>query len=160
MSEAAAMVPAGPTALAALHGRVFVTPPPWAAGDFRALLGEPSVFLLALPQPGSTAEAVQGREPRAFLLGRAIAGEAEILTLAVDPGARRCGLGRQLVEAFLGAARARGAERAFLEVAADNAPALGLYAAAGFGEAGRRRGYYRTPDGQRLDAIVMSRGLG
>ena len=48
---------------------------------------------------------------------------------------------------------------AFLEVAADNAAAQALYARAGFAESGRRRGYYRRPDGSGLDALVMQRAL-
>ncbi len=160
MTAAPALAPVGPNALAALHGRVFETPRPWSAPDFRALLGEPSVFLLTEPQPGSAAEALQPAAPDGFLMGRAIAGEAEILTLAVAPEARRQGLGARLVAAFLAAARARGADSAFLEVAADNEAALALYRAAGFAEAGRRRGYYRTPEGRPIDALVMSRPVG
>ncbi|MGP3695769.1 GNAT family N-acetyltransferase [Rhodobacter sp. NSM] len=148
-----------PHALAALHGRVFVTPRPWSAGDFRTLLKEPSVFLLVEPRPDPAAGALHPAEPQGFLMGRAVAGEAEILTLAVAPEARRRGLGARLTAAFLRAAGARGAESAFLEVAADNAAAIALYTAAGFAEAGRRRGYYRTAEGRPLDALVMSRTL-
>ncbi len=95
----------------------------------------------------------------AFLLGRAVAGEAEILTLAVAPESRRLGLGRKLVARFLYQARLRLADRAFLEVAADNAAALALYDSAGFRAEGRRAGYYATPDGARIDAVVMTRDL-
>ena len=47
-----------------------------------------------------------------FLLGRAVAGEAELLTIAVAPEARRLGLGRKLVGAVsLSGALARGGKR-------------------------------------------------
>ncbi len=134
-----------PAALAAVHGRVFVTPRPWSAAEFAALLADATVFLLA--------------EPGGFLLGRAVAGEAEILTLAVAPEARRRGLGRRLVGAFLAEAAARGADHAFLEVAEENAAAIALYCGAGFVAAGRRRGYFATPEGARVDALVMVRAL-
>ena len=135
-----------PEALAALHRRVFLTPRPWSEAEFTALLADPTVFLLA--------------EPQGFLLGRAVAGEAEILTLAVAPEARRQGIGARLVQAFLSEAAVRAADRAFLEVAADNAAALALYRGAGFAEAGRRRGYFLTPEGSRLDALVLVRAAG
>ncbi|MNE73850.1 ribosomal-protein-alanine N-acetyltransferase [compost metagenome] len=85
-----------------------------------------------------------------------MADEAEILTLAVRPSARRSGLGARLVEAAVVRAAALGAERMFLEVAGDNAAARALYARAGFHEAGRRRGYYARADGSREDALVLS----
>jgi ribosomal-protein-alanine N-acetyltransferase len=135
-----------PEALAALHGRSFSTPRPWAEAEFAQLVADPLVFLLVEGDAG-------------FLLGRAVAGEAELLTLAVAPEARRRGLGYRLVARFLYQARLRGAGTAFLEVAADNAPALALYSRAGFVEAGRRRGYYRTPQGQAIDALVLRRAL-
>ncbi len=131
-----------PGALAALHARCFAVPRPWTAAEVAALLADPLVFLLAEGDAG-------------FLVGRAVAGEAEILTLAVAPEARRRGLGRRLVARFVTQARARGAAEAFLEVAAGNAGALALYRAAGFAETGRRRAYYA--DG--TDALVLRRRL-
>ncbi|MDN5568809.1 MAG: GNAT family N-acetyltransferase, partial [Paracoccus sp. (in: a-proteobacteria)] len=86
-----------------------------------------------------------------FLLGRALAGEAELLTLAVAPSARRKGTGRQLVARFASTAQGMGATDAFLEVASDNLAARALYSDLGWLEAGVRRGYY----GPRTDAIVM-----
>ncbi len=135
-----------PGALAALHARSFITPRPWTEAEFAGFLADPLVFLLAEGDAG-------------FLLGRVVAGEAELLTLAVAAEARRRGVGRKLVSRFLFQARLRGAETAFLEVAEDNIPALGLYARCGFSEAGRRRGYYPTPNGRAVDALVLRRML-
>ena len=135
-----------PAALAALHGRCFATPRPWAEAEFVLFATDPLVFVLVEGDAG-------------FLLGRAVAGEAEVLTLAVAPEARRRGLGRKLVARFLYQARLRGAGSAFLEVSAENAAAIALYESAGFAAAGRRKGYYATPEGARIDAIVMWRDL-
>jgi [ribosomal protein S18]-alanine N-acetyltransferase len=45
-------------------------------------------------------------------------------------------------------------------VNAGNAPALALYRAAGFAEAGRRPGYYpRDPDAAPADALILTRRL-
>lgn len=136
-----------PEALAVLHGQCFRSPPPWSAADFAGLLADPLAFLL-----------VEG--DAAFLLGRALAGEAELLTLAVSPDARRLGLGRKLVARFLYQARLRGAESAFLEVSAENPAAIALYESAGFTRTSVRRGYYRTAEGAPVDALVMHRALG
>jgi len=94
-----------------------------------------------------------------FVLCREAGGEAEILTIAVDPAARGAGQGRALVEAAARAAAQRGALTLFLEVASDNAAALALYRAAGFQEVGKRRGYYPRSDSRMIDALILSRAL-
>lgn len=134
-----------PEALALLHAQAFATPRPWSAGEFAGFLARPECFVVTAPG--------------GFLVASAVAGEAEVLTLAVAPEARRQGIARGLVAGFLAQAAARGAQAAFLEVAADNAAALALYQALGFVVAGRRKDYYRTPQGLRIDAVVMTRRL-
>jgi len=135
-----------PEALAALHAACFTVPRPWTAAEFEGLLARADTFLL--------------QDAAGFLLGRALAGEAELLTLAVAPEARRTGTGSRLVAQFLAEAVGRGAETAFLEVAEDNLAARALYERAGFAPAGRRRAYYRHPEGTTTDALVMTRALG
>jgi ribosomal-protein-alanine N-acetyltransferase len=130
-----------PTELALLHLRVFTVPRPWSVAEFAGFLADPSCFLC--------------HQPGGFLLGRVIADEAELLTLAVAPEARRQGIGAALLAEFMAQSAARGAGTAFLEVAADNRAALTLYHAAGFTAVGRRRGYYTTPAGQPVDALVL-----
>ncbi len=126
--------------LAVLHAAAFERP--WDEAAFEALLVTFNVFGLMLDGQG-------------FILCRAVADEAEILTLAVAPLVRRNGAGRALVEAAADIARARGADSLFLEVASTNAAALGLYASTAFEPAGLRRSYYA--DG--ADAVVMRRTL-
>ena len=57
-------------------------------------------------------------------------------------------------------AAANGVVRMFLEVALDNIPARQLYARAGYSLVGRRKGYYRRPDGSRMDALILFKSLG
>lgn len=131
-----------PEALAALHARCFdAAPRPWSLRDFENLLDDP-LTLLVTGDGG-------------FALGRVIAPEAELLTLAVAPARRRQGLGRALVARLEAGAAARGATVMFLEVAATNAPARALYAGLGYAQDGRRRGYY----GPGVDALVLRRCL-
>ncbi len=134
--------------LAALHAEAFLET--WSAQDFRTLLESPGVAAYLAFREGVAA---------GFVLTRAILDEAEILTLAVQPEARRRGLARQLIETAMTAAASRGARRLWLEVAEDNLPALALYRRAGFRETGRRRAYYVGVAGVR-DALVMARDLG
>lgn len=125
-----------PEALASLHARCFTVPRPWSAAEFAVFLTASGSVLLQAPD--------------GFLLGRVAGGEAELLTLAVAPAARRTGQGRALVERFLAHCAGQGAT-AFLEVAADNDAAIRLYRATGWHEVGRRPGYY----GAGLDGLVM-----
>jgi len=106
-------------------------------------------------EPGGFAVTAQ----EGFALGRAVAGEAELITIAVTPDRRRAGAGRALLARFEAEAIQRGAETAFLEVADDNAAALGLYRAAGWRETGRRKGYYAR-EGGTVDALTLAKALG
>ena len=128
--------------MARLHGLAFTHPRPWSEAEIAAMLQSDLYFAV-------TAE--QG-----FLIGRVVAGEAELLTVAVAPAAQGRGIGRGLVAGFVAEARARGAAQAFLEVAEDNGAARAVYARTGFGESGRRRGYYRDVTGRAVDAILMT----
>lgn len=76
---------------------------------------------------------------------------ADLDRLAVLPFARRRGVAGGLIEQLIEAARGRGAERVLLEVAADNAAAIGLYESSGFETISARKGYY--PGG--VDALIM-----
>lgn len=116
----------------------------WTAASIRALLADGALALAS---------------EHGFILVRTAAGEAEILTLAVDPAFRRGGSGRALVEAAAHASRSQGAEALFLEVAADNTAALALYRACGFEQVGLRRGYYARAGGAPVDALVLRRSL-
>jgi ribosomal-protein-alanine N-acetyltransferase len=90
-----------------------------------------------------------------FSLSRPGFGEEELLLFAIDPACRQKGLGRQLLEYFATAARSRGAERLILEMRRGNS-AERLYRAFGFLPIGERPKYYRTPDGNRIDAITFA----
>lgn len=132
--------------LAVLHASAFPPPERWGEVAIRSMLEMRDSFgILAGDEAGEAG----------FILARAMAGEAEILTLAVRPERRREGVGAALLGAAAVAAAARGAEALFLEVSEWNAAARALYAAAGCIEVGRRKRYYT--DGS--DALVLRLGL-
>lgn len=119
--------------LAALHGESFTTnPAPWSAAQIHATLEQSGSFLL--------------EEGDAFLIGRIVIDESELLTLAVSPKSRRNGIARRLVEAYLHHAQQNGARNAYLEVAENNHPALQLYLATGWQIHGKRPRYYGLQD--------------
>jgi [ribosomal protein S18]-alanine N-acetyltransferase len=135
-----------PEALAAIHVRCFdATPRPWAAEEFAALLALETTVLAAAPG--------------GFALGRVAGPEAELMTLAVLPEARRQGLGRALLAGMEARARKRGSVEIFLEVAETNLPARALYTAAGYASAGFRRDYYAPRGASKVGALVLRKEL-
>lgn len=117
----------------------------WSEDEFAGLLQEATVF--AVHAPG------------AFALGRVVADEAELLTIATAPDKHRIGLGRRMLAGFEAEAVRRGARAAFLDVAEDNHAATALYASAGYCEIARRRAYYRRSDADDVDALVLRKSL-
>ena len=134
--------PLGPdddAAAAALSARVFADG--WSAAELARERDRSVGRVLAAEQDGALV---------GYVVAWVIDDEAEILTIAVDPAARRRGVGRALVEAALA-----GTRRAHLEVRADNGAARGLYEGLGFEVVGRRAGYYA--DGEDALLMAMSR---
>jgi ribosomal-protein-alanine N-acetyltransferase len=82
-----------------------------------------------------------------------VAGSADVQTVAVRADRQGRGLGGVLLDALLAEAAARGCTEVLLEVRADNAAAIGLYAARGFTTIATRRHYYA--DG--TDALILRR---
>ncbi len=85
----------------------------------------------------------------------AVPPDADVQTIAVSADAQGAGIGTRLLEALIARARELDCAQIFLEVAADNASALTLYARHGFERQSLRRGYY----GPGMDAILMRRRL-
>ena len=122
----------------------------WTTSQCAGLLPMPGVWLTL---------AWIGDEVAGFALSRAMAGEAELLLLAVRRGDQGLGIGKTLLEEFMSASRIRGATRGHLEVREGN-HAVALYEQAGFSLVGRRRHYYSGRDGQLHDALTMARATG
>jgi ribosomal-protein-alanine N-acetyltransferase len=120
--------------LAAIHEAAFPPGERWDEAAFATLLQTPGASALLDERGG-------------FVLTRHAGGEAELLTIAVDPRARRQGVGRSL----LAAALADCDGPMFLEVASDNPAAGSLYTSLGFVRCGLRRDYYAPG----RDALVL-----
>jgi RimJ/RimL family protein N-acetyltransferase len=81
------------------------------------------------------------------------------LGMAIVREARGRGGGRALLEAIVAHARSWGAHKLELEVWLDNAPAIAVYASAGFEVEGLRREHYRRRDGSLRSVLLMARLL-
>ena len=85
--------------------------------------------------------------------------EVHLLNLTVAPAHQRQGWGRVLLDALTVWARGQGAQWLWLEARAGNQRALHVYESFGLRRVGERRDYYPGAQGQREDAVVMSRKL-
>jgi len=132
-----------PHDLAALHAKV--SRAPWSADSFASQLAQRGSLL--------------SKHDFGFALGRITLDEVELLQIAIDPSHQRQGYGLDVLKKFEAKARTRGCRRAILEVAQSNARAFALYTRAGWVQDGVRRDYYRRENGQREDAILMSKSL-
>ena len=123
----------------------------WSDGEFHDLLGQDTVGGFVAFQSGfALHDGVAG-----FVLSRAAAGEAEILSIGVNTRVARQGLGWRLMRAALADIVARDASTVFLEVDETNAAARALYAKLGFQKVAERPAYYAGPDGRKTAAHVM-----
>jgi ribosomal-protein-alanine N-acetyltransferase len=114
-------------------------------------------YLNFVKEDGAVALIVEvGDEIGGFLIGRQIAGDAEILNLAVALRHRRKGEGAKILKAALAEFRLRGVKNVYLEVRESNTDAILFYERHGFAIAGYRKGYYHQPD---EPAVTMVRKL-
>lgn len=130
--------------MAAIHTAAFTHDRGWSASEFADLLDAPHTHAFACAN--------------GFALTRTIAGESELLTLAVDPKHQRQGIAQTLLQEWLATIQPIG-ETAFLEVAADNHGARALYSAFHFARIATRPAYYLRKNAPAVDALILRRDL-
>jgi ribosomal-protein-alanine N-acetyltransferase len=135
-------------AIAGLHADAFHRG--WSEQEFERLLIDRAVV---------AHRAMADRDLAGFVLSRMVAGEAEILSIAVARRWRRQGVARRLLDMHLQTLMQLGVGTLFLEVDEGNVAARALYRRAGFREAGRREGYYPASSGAPVAALVLRRDL-
>ncbi len=123
-----------------------VTPHPWRANQFIDSVLKHQCIVLTLET-----------EVIGYAIYTIVAGEAEILNIAIHQAYQGKGFGRQLLD-YLMDVVSENAERFYLEVRVSNEAAIHLYQEVGFVEICLRRNYYKTSAGLE-DAIVMAKDL-
>ena len=81
--------------------------------------------------------------------------DADIQTMVIKPEFQKKGYGKQLLDALLEKVKENNSKRVFLEVVAENKPAISLYLSRKFEQIAKRSNYY--PDGS--DAVIMQLDL-
>lgn len=102
-------------------------------------------------------------KPAGFVFVRSILDEAEIITIATSPTARRKGIARQLMRAVIRKLEYDRKSKLFLEVDEANQAAVKLYKSLGFKQIAEREGYYSNSDDEsskKSTALVMQLELG
>lgn len=124
---------------------------PWTMGMFSSHLGGQENILLVAEL---TSQASRMNEIVGFAVARVVAGEAELLNIAVLKEKRGFGVGSALLDQILSRSAEKGAECIYLEVRESNNAARAMYAGRQFVEVGRRKRYYQHPteDGLILQA--------
>lgn len=146
-------------AIATMHAASFARG--WSNGEISALMDQAQVFCLVLVDEDNSSG-----PPLGFILARMVADEAEVLSIATDPGHRRQGIARHLMQAAIRNMQTERMVSLFLEVAEDNVAAVSLYKHLGFANVGRRDSYYSAgnetvskPEPAKTAALVMRLNL-
>ena len=124
--------------LSRLHAQCFPAKP-WSASDF-ADLKKSGCEIIA--------------SDNGFIVWRAVANEAEIISIGVAPQNRRQGIAGAMILLMENELKKSNVTHVFLEVSESNTPAQKLYEKYGFAPTGKRPKYY---DG--TDAIIMTKEI-
>lgn len=120
---------------------------PFPIEVFEELFKRCSKYFLIAEYKGGVSGYVCGR-----LVGKNL---GEVVSIAVEPGLRRRGIGRMLMLELESRFREDRVKTVRLEVGVDNDAAIRLYESLGYETIGLRRKYY--PDGS--DALIMVKNL-
>jgi len=145
--ETASLADAGE--IAEIHARSF--PAAWSEDEFTAFIDDNGIIALVI----RVRRRLGKPHVAGFIICRSAGGEAEILTVAVDPANRGKGYGRSLIEEAMRRLYHDRIEALFLEVDETNVSALHLYRALGFVQVAERKAYYADSAGRRTAALVM-----
>lgn len=145
-----AAIPEDYPSLYALDQACFVPGISWSKAELQYFLRYPGNLTVVAEEDGRIAGfAIAGTQRRrGARVGR-------LITIDVDPGLRRRGIGNRLMQTIEERLRAESATAVLLEVAVDNLAAQEFYTRHGFVKTGRIPGYYLD----RIDALVMEKQL-
>lgn len=130
----------------------------WSDGELEKMLDNDNYLCMVAHPPRTTKS-----KPSGFILVRSVLDEAEVITIATKPSARRKGVARNLMQAVIRHLEFDRKDKLFLEVDEGNQPAVKLYESLGFKKISEREGYYSdtaNKNGKKATALVMQLELG
>ena len=118
---------------------------PWSEKSIASELENPLSLWLVAEENGQ----VYG-----YVGSQTVLGESDMMNVAVDPGFRRQGIARALIETLIAELSKMGSRCLRLEVRVSNENARALYERMGFQQLGLRKNYYHNP---KEDALILGK---
>ena len=118
---------------------------PWSEKSIASELENPLSLWLVAEENGQ----VWG-----YVGSQTVLDESDMMNVAVDPGFRRQGIARALIETLIAELSKMGSRCLRLEVRVSNENARALYARMGFQQLGLRKNYYHNP---KEDALILGK---
>ena len=118
---------------------------PWSEKSIASELENPLSLWLVAEENGQ----VYG-----YVGSQTVLDESDMMNVAVDPGFRRQGIARALIEKLIAELSKMGSRCLRLEVRVSNENARALYARMGFRQLGLRKNYYHNP---KEDALILGK---
>jgi ribosomal-protein-alanine N-acetyltransferase len=122
------------------------SPTPWSKNMFTEEIQNPTSCCFVMKIEVGSKHPVIG-----FICFRNMAGESELLNIAVRPHYRRLGAGRKLMEFYIEFSGKQGSRAFYLEVNASNQSAIRLYQSFSYQSFGVRKKFYQ----EKFDALLM-----
>ena len=145
-----AMIPLDIPVVAAME-KVIFKDDPWSLGQFKEEISNNGITRHYLVACDSDHKIIGWAGAMCAAEGT----DTDILTVAVDPDFRLCGIARHMVTSLIDWAYSKKSPTIFLEVEKNNLAAQALYISEGFTVISMRSDYY----GAGIDALVMSKVL-
>lgn len=118
---------------------------PWSEKSIASELENPLSLWLVAEEDGQ----VYG-----YVGSQTVLDESDMMNVAVDPGFRRQGIARALIETLIAELSKMGSRCLRLEVRVGNENARALYERMGFQQLGLRKNYYHNP---KEDALILGK---
>ena len=118
---------------------------PWSEKSIASELENPLSLWLVAEENGRVC---------GYVGSQTVLDESDMMNVAVDPGFRRQGIARTLIETLIAELSKMGSRCLRLEVRLSNENARALYARMGFQQLGLRKNYYHNP---KEDAVILGK---
>jgi [ribosomal protein S18]-alanine N-acetyltransferase len=121
---------------------------PWSNNMFAEEMKNPCAYCFIIQMKGTSKHQVMG-----FICFRNIGDESELLNICVHPQYRQMGIGKKLMQFYIGFCRKMKIKTFYLEVNALNQSAVHLYQHFSYQSLGMRRKFYQG----KFDALLMTK---